>query len=128
VYRFAIVLIGLLMLAGQVLARDARPLASTTAKVAKGIHPGLPNPANLTSMPAIPAYIVGMPWCFATATMMATIVLNRELKTSETWQIFGSCVVPFLGGLAMQELFKKHPEWDMLPPTSKVDRFGIGGQ
>jgi hypothetical protein len=117
------VLIGLLMLAGQAMARDG-----VVATIKKNHHPGLPNPAHLTSMPAIPAYVFGVPWCAATATMMATVVLNRELKTSEAWQILGSCVVPVLGGLAMRELFKNHPEWDAPQPTIKADRFGIGGQ
>jgi hypothetical protein len=118
---FVIVLIGLLMLAGQAMAKDG-----AVAKVKKNWHPSLPSPTHFTSLKIIPAYVAGVPWCFATATMIATVTLNRELKTSEAWQIFGSCVVPVLGGLAMRELFKSHPEWDVPQPTSKVKQFGIG--
>src|ERR1035437_7541827 len=123
VHRFVIVLIGLLILASQAMARDG---AIVTVK--KNLHLGLLNPATLTSMSIIPVYISGIPWCFATATIITTITLNRELKTSEAWQIFGSCIVPVLGGFIMQELFKGHPEWDVPQPATNVDRFGIGGQ
>jgi hypothetical protein len=123
VYRFVIVLIGLFMLAGQAMARDG-----AVATVKKNWHPGLPSPTYFTSMTIIPSYVFGVPWCFASATMIATVVSKRELKTSEAWQIFGSCIVPFLGGLVMQELFKGHPEWDVPQPATNVDRFGIGGQ
>ena len=117
---FVIALTGLLVLAGQAMARDG-----AVAKVKKNWHPGLPSPAHLTSMSIIPAYVMGVPWCAATGTIIATVVLNRELKTSEAWQIFGSCVVPILGGFVMRDLFKGHPEWDMPQPVSK-ERFGIG--
>lgn len=121
--RFVIVLTGLLILAGQAMAKDG-----AVASVRKNWHPSLPNPAHLTSMSIIPAYLFGVPWCFATATMIATVNLKRELKTSEAWQILGSCVVPVLGGFAMRELFKNHPEWDVPQPVMNIDRFGIGGQ
>ena len=114
-----IVLASILMMAGQAMARDG-----TLATIKKNWHPSLPSPLYFTSITIIPSYVFGVPWCFATATMIATVVLHRKLKTSEAWQIFGSCVVPFLGGLA----FKNHPEWDIPQPATNVDRFGIGGQ
>ena len=107
-------------MAGQAMAQDI--LAKKNWRLS------LPSPAYLISMPLITAYRFGVPWCFATATMMATVLLRRELKISEAWESLGGCVVPVLGGLVMQELFKHHPEWDTPQPTVKVDRFGIGGQ
>ena len=91
--------------------QDARAVNS----IVKHWHPGAPNPLHFMHVPTIAAYGMWVPGCFATATIGATVVLQRELKLSEAWSIFGNCILPVAGGMMMRHLFAMHPEWDKLP-------------
>jgi hypothetical protein len=68
----------------------------------KEMHHGLPNPLYLTRIHGLLFHGVGVIWCPATGVMIATVTLKRELTEIEAWKIIGSCVVPVLGGMAME--------------------------
>jgi hypothetical protein len=76
-------------------------------------HPSLPNPiSRIAGWNFITGYFMGLPWCGATATMLATVVLNRELKPREAFSIMGSCLLPIIGGMIVNHFW--NPKWDKL--------------
>jgi hypothetical protein len=50
--------------------------------------------------------------CAALSPIVATVVLNRPLTLREAHVLFGSCVIPLIGGWLVNEAFNAHPEWD----------------
>jgi hypothetical protein len=50
--------------------------------------------------------------CAAVSPIVATVVLNRPLTLREAHVLFGSCVIPLVGGWLVNEAFNAHPEWD----------------
>ena len=98
-------------------------------KIRKNWHPALPNPAQLASLSMRQTYVVGLPWCWATATMLASVTLRRELTLREAHMIFASCVLPIIGGYLVGLAFDRHPEWERLPlPLPWGYDAGIGRQ
>lgn len=102
-------------------------LCVSPAAAATKWHPSLPNPLRFfTDQPAVVtvtapdaisfsfvaavrSYVIGLPWCFATATILATMIERRELERGEVYVIAGSCVLPILGGLIIKQILKRHP-------------------
>jgi hypothetical protein len=57
--------------------------------------------------------------CMAVSPMVATVVLDRPLTMREAHVLFGSCVVPLIGGWLVEQAYDAHPEWD---PAYKAPR------
>jgi hypothetical protein len=50
--------------------------------------------------------------CAALSPIVGTMVLNRPLTMREAHVMIADCVVPFLGGWAVNAAFDDHPEWE----------------
>lgn len=50
--------------------------------------------------------------CAALSPIVATAVLKRPLTLREADVMFGSCVIPIIGGWLVNEAFDRHPEWE----------------
>ena len=73
------------------------------------------NSSGLTSAAAWGATTLG---CAAVSPMVATVLLNRPLKTREAHILIGSCIVPIVGGWIVNEVWNAHPEWEAGMPHS----------
>lgn len=104
----------------------------------RDVHPSAPSPLRLVQPTSLAlaaltqGFVLGMPWCFATGTIIAVTLRQRELRRSEVYAMLGSCIVPILGGLIVLHVFKQHPEWDVYTAEERAavgrDRLGIGSQ
>ena len=123
-WRLLRILIAILLLTSSASALDVQRY------VKQKIHdstPSLPNPLKVIGLvsdaPPVPfsvaalveSYVIGVPFCAATALMIDSLRKHRELKLSEAHIIVAGCFLPILGGLIMKRLYDEHPEWDLLP-------------
>jgi hypothetical protein len=67
------------------------------------------NSSGLTRWGAWGATTIG---CAAVSPMIATALLNRPLTYREAGVLTGSCVIPFVGGWLVNEMYNAHPDWD----------------
>jgi hypothetical protein len=67
------------------------------------------NSSGLTALAAIGATTIG---CVAISPMVASAVLHRPLTQREATVLFGSCVVPIVGGWLVEAAYEQHPEWE----------------
>jgi hypothetical protein len=73
---------------------------------------GWNNSSGLTRWGAWGLTTVG---CAAVAPMVATVVVNRPLTMREAHVLFGSCVIPIVGGWLVNAAYNAHPEWEPQP-------------
>ena len=122
--RWLCVLGAMLLLTGSASAFDVQQYVKNKIHDAT---PSLPNPLTvidkLSDAPPVPfsiaalaeSYVIGVPFCAASALMIDSLRKHRELKLSEAHIIVAGCFLPILGGLIMKRLYDEHPEWDLLP-------------
>lgn len=103
-WRLAIALLLWLLMASQA---DAR------VNLLKHYQPRVPSPTYFTKLTTVPAYGLGVVWCGASALMLGTVIVRRELTTAEAWTIAAGCVLPVIGSLIMKRLFELHPTWNI---------------
>jgi hypothetical protein len=58
---------------------------------------------------AIAATSIG---CMAVSPMLASAIEGRELTLREAGVLFGSCVVPIVGGLLVNAAWDANPQWE----------------
>lgn len=75
------------------------------------------NASGLTSLAAIGATTIG---CVAISPMVASALLHRPLTQREATVLFGSCVIPIVGGWLVEAAYEQHPEWE--PAAAKPAR------
>jgi hypothetical protein len=102
--------------------------------------PSLPNPLKVIGLvsdaPPVPVsvaslaegYVIGVPFCAASALMIDSLRKHRELKLSEAHIIVAGCFLPIIGGLIMKRLYDEHPDWDLLPTETPHYDPSIAGQ
>ncbi len=65
---------------------------------------------------ALASYAIGSTWCSAASLIFAAAVTNatqnRELRSSEAFEIVGGCWVPIVGSLFWRSMFAANPQWD----------------
>jgi hypothetical protein len=68
---------------------------------------------------ALAATTVG---CMAVSPMLASALEGRELTMREAGVLFGSCLVPVIGGYVVNALWDANPEWERFEkqPVRKV--------
>ena len=76
------------------------------------------NVNGFSSIGAVTATTFG---CIAVSPMVGTVVLNRPLTQREAGVLFGSCIIPFVGGWLVNKAYEAHSEWDpaYTPPHEK---------
>lgn len=76
------------------------------------------NTSGLTQAGAWGLTTVG---CAAVSPIVATVVLGRPLTQREGHVLFGSCLIPIVGGWLVNEAYNAHPEWetDVAPVAKK---------
>lgn len=67
------------------------------------------NASGLTSLGAYTATTIG---CAAVSPMLATVLLKRPLTNREAGVLFGSCVIPIVGGWLVNEAYNANPHWE----------------
>lgn len=95
--------------------------------IKKHWHPTAPSPLRFTHTPFVQAYVAWIPACFFSGVLIHDLYMPREFTTAEAWTLFGNCVIPILGGIAVKAAFDRHPEWDIPGQVKHLD-LGIGGQ
>ena len=48
----------------------------------------------------------------AVSPMLATVLLKRPLTNREAGVLFGSCVIPIVGGWLVNEAYNANPHWE----------------
>ena len=79
---------------------------------------------NVNGITSAGAWALTTVGCMAVSPMVATVVLDRPLTMREAHVLFGSCVVPLIGGWLVEQAYDAHPEWDPAykPPRAKKAR------
>lgn len=70
---------------------------------------GWNNGSGLTRLGAYGVTTIG---CAAVSPIVATLVVDRPLTNREAHVLFGSCVIPIIGGLLVEAAYDAHPEWE----------------
>ena len=113
----ALVLAAFLLL-GTADAAEAVDLVRSAKRLAVERDYSVPSPiGHFTAIEAATAYGLGTVWCGATALIIAS-ARHGELPLMRAWEIVANCVLPVVGGYAVRQWAKRHPEW-----TSK--NFGL---
>jgi hypothetical protein len=76
---------------------------------------------NVNGITSAGAWALTTVGCMAVSPMVATVVLDRPLTMREAHVLFGSCVIPLIGGWLVEQAYDAHPEWDPAykPPRAK---------
>ena len=91
--------VGAGMTAGYFALRDWRWNDSPNAKVSSG-----------------GAFALTTVGCMALSPIISTMVINRPLTMREAHVMIADCIVPFLGGWAVNAAYDDHPEWEGKKP------------
>jgi hypothetical protein len=68
------------------------------------------------------AGLVSTPVCVVLAPIVGTVVVKRELTMREAHVMFGSCVIPIIGGYLVNWVWDTHPEWTPAPKPVRTAR------
>jgi hypothetical protein len=72
--------------------------------------------SGLTRLSATVATTIG---CMALTPIVSTAVLNRPLTIREAHVMTADCLIPFVGGWLVNQVWDAHPEWEPAPPKGK---------
>ncbi len=74
--------------------------------------------------PVAPVVVGTTLGCMATAPMVATVALNRQLKYREAHILMGSCLIPVIGGWLVNEAYNNGWLWAPDEKPVRVARHG----
>jgi hypothetical protein len=84
-------------------------------------------PSLFFKLPFPMSYYIGLPWCIQGSVLIKMVRVQRRLTNGEIWKSTGGCLVPFVGGYAVERIWSKSPEWNKYPiePYGPIDQVPV---
>ena len=66
------------------------------------------------------AYAATAVGCMVVSPIVGTLFVNRPLTAREVHVMFGSCVIPIIGGWIVDAAYNANPQWEAKPAPVRV--------